>query len=70
MLARSVKAGQNDKAMRLFQQMQQEGIVPNGFSFVQVLKACASLQALEKDGVSTSRLSKVGVSWMSLLVTV
>jgi len=60
MLARSVKAGQNDKAMRLFQQMQQEGIVPNGFSFVQVLKACASLQALEKGRCVHQQIIKSG----------
>jgi len=60
MLAKSVKAGQNDKAMRLFQQMQQEGIVPNGFSFVQVLKACASLQALEKGRCIHQQIIKRG----------
>jgi len=60
MLAKSVKAGQNDKAMRLFQQMQQEGIVPNGFSFVQVLKACASLQALEKGWCIHQQIIKCG----------
>jgi pentatricopeptide repeat protein len=60
MLARSVKAGQNDKAIRLFQQMQQEGIVPNGFSFVQVLKACASLQALEKGRCVHQQIIKSG----------
>jgi pentatricopeptide repeat protein len=34
--------------MELFEQMQQEGMSPNSFTFVQVLNACSSSQALEK----------------------
>jgi len=33
--------------MQLFQQMQQEGMTPDRFTFVPVLNACANLQALE-----------------------
>ncbi|CAN5975486.1 unnamed protein product [Sphagnum jensenii] len=47
MLARSVKAGQYENTIKLFQQMQQEGTCPDKFTFVQVLNACANLQALE-----------------------
>ncbi|KAH8934858.1 hypothetical protein BDL97_17G001400 [Sphagnum fallax] len=46
-LARYVKAGQPEKTMELFQQMQQEGLSPDKFTFLPVLNACASLQALE-----------------------
>jgi hypothetical protein len=33
--------------MRLFQQMKQEGMSPDKFSFVRVLNACANLPALQ-----------------------
>jgi pentatricopeptide repeat protein len=45
--ARYVKAGQHEKTIRLFQQMQQEGMIPDTFTFVQVLNSCACLGALE-----------------------
>ncbi len=47
-LARHVKAGQSEKTMELFQQMQQEGITPDAFTFVQILNACANSQALDE----------------------
>jgi hypothetical protein len=34
--------------MELFQRMEQEGMVPDKFTFIPVLNACASLQALEE----------------------
>jgi pentatricopeptide repeat domain-containing protein 1 len=46
-LAKYVKAGQYEKTMGLFHQLQQKGIVLNRSSFP-VLKACASLFALEE----------------------
>ncbi|CAM6033764.1 unnamed protein product [Sphagnum compactum] len=46
-LARYVKAGLHHKALDLFAQMQQEGLIPDSFTFVQLLNACASLRALE-----------------------
>ncbi len=36
--------------MNLFQQMQQECVKPDRFTFIEVLKACGSLQALEDGG--------------------
>jgi pentatricopeptide repeat protein len=42
-----VKCGQGQKALDLFQEMKQEGVHPNAFTFVAVLNACASLVALE-----------------------
>jgi pentatricopeptide repeat protein len=47
-LIRSVEAGDYEKTLNLFQQMQQEGMIPNRFTFVPVLNACTSLQALEE----------------------
>jgi pentatricopeptide repeat domain-containing protein 1 len=47
-LVRYVKAGQHEKAVELFQEMQQKGTAPDTFTFVPVLNACASLGALKK----------------------
>ncbi len=47
-LARYVKAGQHEKTIKLFQDMEQKGITPDTFTFVPVLNACASLRALEE----------------------
>ncbi len=46
-LARYVKTGQPAKTMEFFQKMQQQGMVPDKFTFVPVLNACACLQTLE-----------------------
>ncbi len=35
------EGGQPKKAMQLFEQMQLEGMTPDKFTFVQVIKACA-----------------------------
>jgi pentatricopeptide repeat protein len=42
-----VKAGQHEKTIELYQEMQQKGMSPDNFTFVPVLNACASLRALE-----------------------
>ncbi|CAM6030174.1 unnamed protein product [Sphagnum balticum] len=47
-LASCVKNGRYEEVIRLFQQMQQEGIIPDTFTYVRVLNACAGLQALEE----------------------
>jgi pentatricopeptide repeat protein len=47
-LARCVKAGQYEKTIELFQQLQQEGVSPDKFTFVPVLNACANLRALQQ----------------------
>ncbi len=44
-LSKYVKDGQLEKVMQLFQQMQQEGVSPNKFTFAQV--TCAGLGTLE-----------------------
>jgi pentatricopeptide repeat protein len=48
MILGHVKCGQGQKALELFQQMQQEGVQPNYVTFVGVLNACASGIALEE----------------------
>jgi pentatricopeptide repeat protein len=40
--------GEGDKALQLFQQMQQEGVQPNTVTFLGLLNACASTVALEE----------------------
>jgi pentatricopeptide repeat protein len=47
-LAQFVKGGQHHKAMKLFQQMQQEGLSPDKLTFLRVLNACAGLRALDE----------------------
>jgi pentatricopeptide repeat protein len=65
-LEKYVNAGQPEKALQLFQQLQQqEGMSPDSFTFVPVLNACASLRA----GVFMNRLLKAVMSQMSLLGT-
>jgi pentatricopeptide repeat protein len=46
-LTKYVKDGQPEKAIQLFQRMQQEGVTPNKFTFVPLINACAGLGALE-----------------------
>ncbi|KAH9544538.1 hypothetical protein CY35_13G126800 [Sphagnum magellanicum] len=47
-LAKYVKAGEYEKTMELFKQMQKRGMRPDKFTFVPVLNACAGLRALEE----------------------
>jgi len=46
-LTKYVKDGQPKKVIQLFQQMQQERMSPNEFTFVEVIKARAGLVAPE-----------------------
>jgi pentatricopeptide repeat protein len=48
MILGHVKCGQGQKALELFQQMQQEGVQPNSITFVGVINACANIEALEE----------------------
>ncbi|KAJ7558187.1 hypothetical protein O6H91_04G027500 [Diphasiastrum complanatum] len=48
MISKLVKEGKSTKALESFYKMQKQGVVPNKFTFVAVLKACASLAALEQ----------------------
>jgi pentatricopeptide repeat protein len=48
MILGHVECGQGQTALGLFQQMQQEGVQPDSVTFVRVLKACASMVAIEE----------------------
>jgi pentatricopeptide repeat protein len=48
MISGHVTCGEGQKALELFQQMQQEGLQPDSFTFVAVLNACASIVAIEE----------------------
>jgi pentatricopeptide repeat protein len=48
MILGHVQCKQGQKALQLFRQMQQEGVQPNFITFLGVLKACASIVALEE----------------------
>jgi pentatricopeptide repeat protein len=53
MILGDVKCGQGQKAVELFQQMQQEGVQPDSVSFVGVLNAHASMVVIEEGQVSS-----------------
>jgi pentatricopeptide repeat protein len=55
-----VKNGQPEKVMRLFQQLQQEGISPNKFTCLQVINSCASLRALGNSRLVHEQLVQSG----------
>ncbi len=48
MLSGHVKCGQGQKALELFQQMQQEGVRANSVTFVAELNACSSVVVIDK----------------------
>eukprot|EP00250_Pteridium_aquilinum_P017779 c23781_g5_i1 orf=119-2311(-) len=47
MIAGYVQHGHNEEAMKLFWQMEREGVCPNWVTFVSILKACCSALALQ-----------------------
>jgi len=59
-LSKYVKDGQLDKAMQLFQQMQREGATPDKFTFIQAIKACACLGALQDGRLVHQQLIQSG----------
>jgi pentatricopeptide repeat protein len=62
-LARYVKAGQHEKAMELFHQMQLEGTNPDSFTFVLVLNSCASVRSLEEGKHAHERIIATGTQF-------
>ncbi|CAK9272582.1 unnamed protein product [Sphagnum jensenii] len=48
MIMAYVKCGQDQQALKLYQQMQREGMQPDAFTFVGVLNACAGIMALKE----------------------
>jgi pentatricopeptide repeat protein len=60
MILGNVKCGRGQKALDLFQQMQQEGVQPDCVTFVGVLNACASVVALEEGKCVHEQIIKNG----------
>jgi pentatricopeptide repeat protein len=58
-----VKDRQPEEVMQLFQQMQQEVMSPDKFTFIQVMKACASLGALENARLVYEQLIQSGCKY-------
>ncbi|XP_057841861.2 pentatricopeptide repeat-containing protein At3g22690 [Cryptomeria japonica] len=48
MIAAYAKHGPAEEALKLFDNMKQIGVMPNGFTFASIVSACASLVSLEK----------------------
>ncbi|KAH8964129.1 hypothetical protein BDL97_04G048000 [Sphagnum fallax] len=59
-LARYVKAGDHETTIELFHEMQQKGMTLDRFTFVPVLNACASLQALEEGRQAHKQIIQCG----------
>jgi pentatricopeptide repeat protein len=59
-LSKYVKAGEYEKTLGLFRQMQSKGMSPDTFTFVPVLNACASLRALKEGRYVHERIIQSG----------
>jgi pentatricopeptide repeat protein len=66
MILGHVQSAQGQKALELFQQMQQEGVQPNSVTTVGVLNACASIVALEEGRCVHQQIVECGRDQMSL----
>ncbi|KAJ7540610.1 hypothetical protein O6H91_10G022900 [Diphasiastrum complanatum] len=60
MIAAYAQSGLGKEALALYEQMKQEGVQPNNVTFVLLLKACASLGALEQGKQLQSDIIKKG----------
>jgi pentatricopeptide repeat protein len=56
MILGHVQCRQGQKALELFEKMQQVGVQPDSGTFVGVMNACASILVLKRAGVYISRL--------------
>ncbi|KAH7387961.1 hypothetical protein KP509_16G050700 [Ceratopteris richardii] len=64
-----VERGDSLQAILCFDQMQQEGIVPNGITFVGVLKACAAVGDAQKGQDIHSMATDLGLVGRDILVS-
>eukprot|EP01018_Ginkgo_biloba_P026787 Gb_37517 [translate_table: standard] len=55
------KNGLSEEALKLYYRMQQEGVQPDKFTFPSLLKACASLSAIEKGKEIHDDIIRIGV---------
>jgi pentatricopeptide repeat protein len=67
-LTKYVQAGQHEKAMQLFQQMQQEGMSPDKFTFVQAVKGSVGLGSLEDGRLVHEQLIQSGCKTAGLFM--
>ncbi len=62
-LTKHVKDGQLERVMQLFQQMRQQAVSPNKFTFIQVIKACAPLRRHEDGRLVHKQLVQTGCEY-------
>ncbi|XP_038721252.1 pentatricopeptide repeat-containing protein At2g33680-like [Tripterygium wilfordii] len=62
MIAGYVQNGENEEALSMYCRMQMDGILPNEITMASILKACASLAALEQGKQIHARTLKYGFS--------
>ncbi len=63
MISGHVKCGLGQKALEVFQQMQQEGVEPDAVTFVGVLNACASVGALDEGRQIEKQIMQLGFEY-------
>ncbi len=61
-----VKREQDQEALVVFQQMQQEGVWPSHITFIGVLNACASVATLDEGQHAHQQIIESGLSRVSL----
>ncbi len=57
----TLKCGLGQKALELFQQIQQEDVGPDSITFVGVLNTCASVAVLEEGGCVQRQIIESGL---------
>lgn len=60
MFAAYVEQGQAFEALQLYEQMQEEGVRPDGWTFVSILQACGMLAEKEEDMIAGGQRTKAG----------
>ncbi|XP_043696285.1 pentatricopeptide repeat-containing protein At2g03880, mitochondrial-like [Telopea speciosissima] len=61
-ITRCAQTDQGEKAIKIFRQMQREGVCPNEFTFASCLRGCSSIAALENGRQLHSQIIKAGHS--------
>lgn len=61
-----VECGESHHALNLYQKMQKDCVQPSGYTFVAVLKACASLNDAERGQELHAELARKG--WKAILL--
>ncbi|KAJ7525159.1 hypothetical protein O6H91_17G039400 [Diphasiastrum complanatum] len=61
MIAAYIQHGQFEQALQLFKRMEQEGLIPDGITFVCVLRACSSIPALDQGKLIHAQIIHYGL---------